>query len=167
MASVSGSDLAYATVGTVGDARNAIGNALVVVGRAYNLSGLTASDRAQLDSARLSLEGWYARIKMLAGNVSYRAEFEKEQYRITLAMKLVKGIADVTRIRDENSWTNFVIGLPSGFAEALGYALKTTLNTAGAGVGAIGGGLVSGLGIMGTIVVAAVIYFAYFQKAAR
>lgn len=164
MASVSSADLAYATVGTVGEARNAIGNALIVVGRAYNLSGLTAFDRAQLDSARVSLEQWYAPLKGLAANISWREQFESGQWRITLAMKLVKGIADVVRLRDQASWASFVSGLPEGFAEALGYVTKSTLNAVGGGVGAIGGGLVSGLGIAGTLVVALVIYLVYFKK---
>lgn len=163
MASVSSTDLAFATVGTVADARNAIGSTLVVISGAYRLSGLTAADRAQLDTARVALERWYAEIKLLAGNVSYRTQFEQRQYLITLALKLVKGIADVTRLRDERSWSAFVTGLPSAFAEALGYTLRKTLETAGAGAGALGGGLVSGLGIVGTVVLALVVYVVYFK----
>ena len=167
MASASGVDLALSTVGTVGDARNVIGNTLMVVGRAYNLTGLTAFDRAQLDTARVALERWYDEIRLLAGNVAYRAEFQQREYLITLALKLVKGVADVVRLRDEKSWTSFVTGLPTAFAEALGYTLRTALETAGKGAGALGGGLVSGLGLAGTVVLALVIYLAYFHQGAR
>ncbi len=162
---MSSAELAFDTVGTVGAARNAIGSALTVVGGAYRLSGLTTFDRSQLDTARRSLESWYASIKLLSGNVGYVEEFQAQRYRITLALKLVKGIADVTKLRDEASWTSFVTGLPAGFAEALGYTLRSTLNAVGAGAGAIGGGLVSGLGIVGTLVVVAVIWFVYFRGA--
>ena len=164
-------------VQTAGQARVAAGAALNAVHVAYDLLDDLTADRAragkgELDAARVALETWYANIKGVSGAAPFANEWatkgRKLVERCYIAVAGVEGQAKhVPQTSNLQILATSLAEAPAVFTQAVGKAAGTVAKEAGSVVGSAAGGILSGLGISGTLtmVVIGLGVFAFYRRA--
>lgn len=153
-------------VAVVGQARDAIGEALNAIGEAHKLSELTAGQRSALERVRWPLQLWYAELSALPYNTNYAAQFKARQGVIRSAYIEIAGIGGVIAARRTISFGEELAKAAGNLAEGAGKILGGAAKIVGETAGNVAGGLLSGLGPVIIIVLALVVYTAYFRKVA-
>jgi hypothetical protein len=144
-------------VASAGQARAAYGAALRAANAAYPLlerlnDELAETSRHQLDNARVALENEYRSIESMSAGADYRETFQQTRRNIPLRVYLViGGIEAAANYKPQTSnlaiLTQSIKEAPAVFGQAAGEVVKQ----AGSVVGSAAGGILSGLGISGTV----------------
>jgi hypothetical protein len=154
------------SVTTAGQARAAIGSALVAIHDAYSIAERIDDDdrrRAswnELDQARIALERWYAKI-VPTGGADFRQEWSKYKHLVKAAYGVVSGVEGAADwVPRTSNWEilresvkegmGTVTDVVKGAAELAGEVVGGAAGAAGKGAGSLLGGLFSGLGLSGT-----------------
>lgn len=147
-------------VSTAGGARSAIGAALQAISPAYELAKRLPSDRAragkgELDSARQALEAWYGQIKTVSSAAPFQSEWSTKRRLIERAYIVIGGIEAEAGHRPSTSnlaiLEQSIVEAPAVLTKAVGKAAANVSKEAGKVVGGAAGGILSGLGLSGTV----------------
>lgn len=149
-------------VASAGQAQAACGAASRAWGAAYPLlpqlrDDLEASLRSQLDEARVAVEDYYDGIKGVSPAAELRESFQQRGRKLIEKVYIV--IAGIEGAANHKPQTSNLAILATSIAEApavFGAAVGTVTAQAGQVVGQTAGGLLSGLGISGTLTLAVV-----------
>lgn len=145
---------------TAGAARAAAGAALRAVSPTYNLlarlpTERAASGRKELDGARVALEQWYRTIEKVSAAAPFNQEWSKGRKLVERCYIVIAGIEAEANHTPQTSNLSIlatsIAEAPRVFVSSVGKAAGTVAKEAGSVVGSAAGGILSGLGLSGTV----------------
>lgn len=155
-------------VRTVAQAKIAIGEALSALGAAYQLVGLTQSERRALDAARRPLEEWWSGI----ANVPDTTHGAPTPYTLGTRRSLIErayveiaGVHGVVSAKRTVRLANELAQSTKDLARGAGEFVGSVAGGVGDVAGSLVGGLLSGLGPLVLMVLAVAIFFTWKAKA--
>lgn len=147
-------------VTSAGQARAAVGAALIAIHDAYPLlSRLRAererAGRSELDQARLALEGFYRKIADTSPNADVQQTFAANRKLVERGYIVIGGIEAEAGYKPQTSnlqiLATSIKEAPAVFTRAVTSTAKDVVKGAGEVVGSAAGGILSGLGLSGTL----------------
>lgn len=142
---------------SAGQARAAIGATLNAAGATYKILPRLPDDReragrGELDSSRVSLEAYYDGIKSVSAQAELRESFQSRGRKLVERVYIViGGIEAEASYKPQTSNLAILTSAIAGAPAVLGQAVGAVTREAGQVVGNAAGGILSGLGISGTL----------------
>jgi hypothetical protein len=149
-------------VKTAGPARAAAGAALNAAHDAYNvLDDLTderaAAGKHELDLARADVQTWYARIAETSYAAPIANEWATGRLKIQRLYQVIGGLEAEAHYTPQTSNVDILLQSVKEAPQVFGSAVGSVTKEAGKVVGSAAGGILSGLGVSGTITVVLVL----------